>query len=459
MKQHLLLLLALAASSSWATGPHKEVLTGPFADGPAVTKACIACHETEAKDFMKSSHWTWELEQQLPNRSVKRGKKNAINNFCVSISGNEPRCTVCHAGYGWEDNSFNFTDETKVDCLVCHDTTGSYVKTVAGAAMSNLDLTRIAQNVGKPVRDNCGSCHFYGGGGDAVKHGDLDSSMAYPDKSLDVHMNADGNDFQCQDCHQTSHHQISGNAMGVSPGGEDHIGCENCHDAAPHASKRLNDHVATVACQTCHIPYFAREEATKLTWDWSTAGKDLPTTEDEFGRHTYLKKKGSFTWGKMVKPSYAWYNGHADAYMPGDKMDPSKVTKLAYPLGDINDAKARIYPFKVHSGKQVYDKKNLIFLNPKTYGKGGYWSDFDWDKAIRLGMAASQSMQAAGASYSGEFGFAPTEMWWRINHMVSPKADALKCNACHSSEGRLDWQALGYDGDPMKVKTGERHAK
>ncbi|MDF0534174.1 tetrathionate reductase family octaheme c-type cytochrome [Shewanella yunxiaonensis] len=454
----LALLLLLAAGSASAAAPHKDVLKGPYANGPEVTKACLQCHEKEAKDVMKTSHWTWELKQQLPGRTVMRGKKNAINNFCVSIAGNQPRCTVCHAGYGWKDNNFDFTDETKVDCLVCHDTTGTYAKTVAGEAFENVDLAKVAQNVGKPVRDNCGSCHFYGGGGDAVKHGDLDSSMAYPDKALDVHMNADGNDFQCQDCHKTKDHDISGNAMGVSPGGEDHIGCTNCHDAAPHANKRLNTHAETVACQTCHIPYYARQEATKLTWDWSTAGEDREDAVDEYGRHTYLKKKGSFTWGKMVKPSYAWYNGKADAYMAGDKMDPTKVTKLAYPMGDIKDPKAKIYPFKVFTGKQIYDKKNHIFLNPKTYGKGGYWSDFDWDKAARLGMEASEAMKAVGATYSGEYGFAPTEMWWRINHMVSPKEQALKCSDCHSANGRLDWKALGYEGDPMKVK-GTRHTK
>jgi hypothetical protein len=26
----------------------------------------------------------------------------------------------------------------------------------------------------------------------------------------------------------------------------------------------------------------------------------------------------------------------------------------------------------------------------------------------------------------------------------------LQCNDCHSAEGRLDWQALGYPGDPME---------
>ena len=182
----LALLLMLAAGSASAAAPHQEVLKGPYANGPEVTKACLQCHEKEAKDVMKSSHWTWELKQQLPGRTVMRGKKNAINNFCVSIAGNQPRCTVCHAGYGWKDNSFDFKDETKVDCLVCHDTTGTYSKTVAGEVFENVDLVKVAQNVGKPVRDNCGSCHFYGGGGDAVKHGDLDSSMAYPDKDLDL---------------------------------------------------------------------------------------------------------------------------------------------------------------------------------------------------------------------------------------------------------------------------------
>ncbi|MCE9679876.1 tetrathionate reductase family octaheme c-type cytochrome [Shewanella sp. AS1] len=456
-----LALLGLTSLNAAASNPHKEAIVGPFTQGSQVTEQCIACHEDHAKDFMKSSHWTWELEQDLPGRTVKRGKKNAINNFCTSISGNEPRCTSCHAGYGWKDSSFDFSDMTKVDCLVCHDTTGTYIKDPAGAgeALEKVNLERVAQNVGMPVRDNCGSCHFYGGGGDAVKHGDLDSSMAYPDKATDVHMDSDGNDFSCQTCHATKEHQISGNAMGVSPGGQNDIGCENCHDAAPHANKRLNTHTTSVACQTCHIPFFARNEPTKMEWDWSTAGQDREETTDQYGKHTFMKKKGDFVWAKMVQPEYAWYNGKADAYMPGDKMDPAKITKLTYPLGDITDKTAKIYPFKVHTGKQIYDKKQNIFVTAKVYGKGGYWSDFDWDKAAKLGMEANETLKQQGISYSGEHGFAATEMWWRINHMVSPKEQALKCNDCHNQGTRLDWQALGYQSDPMKNKQGPKHAK
>ena len=48
-----------------------------------------------------------------------------------------------------------------------------------------------------------------------------------------------------------------------------------------------------------------------------------------------------------------------------DKIDPSKVTSLNYPLGDIADTGAKIHPFKVHTGKQIYDSKN----NCRDFGK------------------------------------------------------------------------------------------
>jgi hypothetical protein len=39
-------------------------------------------------------------------------------------------------------------------------------------------------------------------------------------------------------------------------------------------------------------------------------------------------------------------------------------------------------------------------------------------------------------------------MYWKVNHMVVPKAQALKCDDCHEANGRLDWKALGYGSDP-----------
>lgn len=453
---HTLLLaltfMAVTATAAFATD-HSEFFDKPFKSGPEVTAKCLECHEDAATEVMKSSHWTWSAPQEIDGKKVNRGKTNAINNFCVSVNANWPRCTSCHIGYGWKDASFDFTKAENIDCLVCHDTTGSYKKTATGAGHPDeaVDLMHVARNVGAPKRENCGSCHFFGGGGDAVKHGDLDSSMEYPERSVDVHMAADGNDFTCQTCHETSGHHITGNAMVVSPANASHIGCEKCHTEAPHKESVLNQHGAAVACQTCHIPEFAKEEATKTSWDWSTAGKDFKEEKDEYGRSTYTKAKGHFTWGKKIVPTYAWYNGSAGAYLLGDKIDPSKETLLSYPKGEIADTKAKIFPFKVHTGKQPYDKQHNILITPKVYGDDGFWKTYDWDQAAKLGMAASN------LPFSGEIGFAETKMYWAINHMVSPKEEALGCLDCHGDQGRMDWKTLGYEGDPLR--TGKSRAE
>ena len=34
--------------------------------------------------------------------------------------------------------------------------------------------------------------------------------------------------------------------------------------------------------------------------------------------------------------------------------------------------------------------------------------------------------------------------------LIATKDKALQCQACHSEGGRMDWQTLGYDGDPIK---------
>jgi hypothetical protein len=125
-------------------------------------------------------------------------------------------------------------------------------------------------------------------------------------------------------------------------------------------------------------------------------------------------------------------------------MDPSQVTVLNMPQGDVMDGNARIWPFKVHKARQLYDTVYNTLLQPKTVGEGGYWTEFDWDLAARLGAEAS------GQAYSGQYGFAETEMYWVLTHMVAPKEYALQCSECHSEAGRLDWEALGYYGDPLR---------
>lgn len=420
---------------------HTNLMSGPYETGSDVTAACLECHEDAAQQVMATSHWTWvsaPVEVAWRDEPIATGKANMLNNFCIGIQSNWSGCTSCHAGYGWEDADFDFNNPLAVDCLVCHAAIGTYTKGAAGYPAEGIDLVVAAQSVGRPTRANCGTCHFYGGGGDMVKHGDLDSSLTNPPEELDVHMGQLG--FECVDCHVTQDHAIAGRSISVSVDDANSIACTDCHSPTPHPDERLNTHTDTVACATCHIPEFARRLPTKIEWDWSTAGQDWP--EDP---HEYLRIKGSFVYADDVQPQYFWFDGTvAYRYLLGDPIDPNGVTLLNPPSGSIDDPNALIWPFKVHHGKQPYDAVYNYLLQPKTYGEGGFWEVFDWDLALRLGS------EATGLPYSGEYGFARTDMFWPIAHMVAPASEALTCAECHSENGRLDWQALGYPGDPIE---------
>lgn len=446
-------LFLLVPNSAFALD-HSAFFNEQFEDGPTVTATCLTCHEKEGQDVLKSAHWNWNGPSQDVIGHENRtdlGKSIGFNNFCISIPSNETRCTSCHIGYGWKDESFDFNDPGNIDCLVCHETTGDYKKAppAAGHVADGVDLLKAAQSVAMPERANCGSCHFYGGGGDAVKQGDLDSTMVNPSREHDVHMG--GLDMSCQDCHTTVDHKISGGSVHVIPTDAGRVSCESCHDE-PHSNSPaevgqiLEQHTDAVACQTCHIPTFSKELPTKMHWDWSTAGEDRESPLDEYGMKTYDKKKGDFIWEKNVTPVYAWYNGKTERYVEGDQFNTDGLTSLATPVGDINDAEAKIYPFKVHTGSQPGDSEFGYLLYPNTFG--GFWSYYDWDSALATGAEAS------GLAFSGNYQFVETDMYVAINHEVVPKEMALGCFDCHSENGVLDFKALGYEGDPMQ--TGAR---
>ncbi|WP_415034392.1 tetrathionate reductase family octaheme c-type cytochrome [Azonexus sp.] len=455
-----------------ATTDHSklEALKGPFKSGPEVTKACLSCHNTAGHQVMKSIHWTWEAKNPAIDKTL--GKKLVANNFCGSILSNETRCTSCHAGYGWVDQNFDFSNQDNVDCLACHDTTGTYKKfgTNAGhplyedldgfepmegppgkKSFKAPDLTKIAQHVGQPGRGNCGNCHFNGGGGDAVKHGDLDSSLKEPSKELDVHMAKDGANMVCSDCHTFNSHQPSGSryaATAKDPHGldlpkNDHnkATCESCHSGAPHQEAGLNMHTGKLACQSCHIPEFARGGvATKTLWDWSTAGKKDADgkplfIKDDHGHLKYSAAKGDFAYGENVRPEYKWYNGVVHQLTFTDKIDDTKILELNRVEGSAKDPQARIWPFKVMRGKQAYDTENKTLVVNHVYGDDdtALWKNYDFSKSIQAGM------DYAGLPYSGKFGFIETRMNWFITHMVAPKDKAVPCAECHmrGEEGRL----------------------
>ncbi len=464
-----------------STADHSEfeALKGPFSSAPEVTKVCIECHNKAANEVQHSIHGSWEYTHPVTGQQL--GKKTVINAFCGNVVSNEPRCTSCHASYDWRDMTQkppSASDDSMVDCLVCHDTTGEYSKWPTGAGhplyeektkngKTHLppDLSKVAQNVGMPGRENCGACHFYGGGGDNVKHGDLSSALVNATAEVDIHMNSEGLDFSCSTCHVASEHKWAGshyNLMATDKAGtgkpgerRDSASCESCHGLEPHPKDsitglKLNHHVERVACETCHIPEFAKGGvATKTFWDWSQVDKTGLKGEgiedyvqgDGKHRHGYLKHKGVFKYGEDVQPFYAWFNGQIEYSNADHKIDPSKVVEVNKIHGSEQDPESRIWPFKRMEGRQAYDKvnNNLVYTHvwgPKT--DSALWTNFDWQKSI------TAAMQKAGKPYSGEFGFVDTYMYWPTTHMVAAKDKAVECQECHADEGRLKDVQISY---------------
>ena len=439
-----------------------EVLQQEFATGPDVTETCLSCHTEAAEQVQRTRHWTWVC----PQLEHGAGKVVAVNNFCIALPSNEPRCTQCHSGYNWRDQNFDFTEPANVDCLVCHEQTGEYKKFPTGAGHPTYeeqvfggrtwyppDLGAAARSVGRPTRANCGACHFFGGGGDGVKHGDMDSSLLNPSRDLDVHMAVGGANFSCVDCHETVEHGIGGGCSSRLTEDTDLltpvVACANCHTERPHHdsehAERLNHHTDRITCQTCHIPTFARLQPTKMSWDWEQAGQrdeeGRPIVRrDEEGNVIYDGRKGAFTWATNVVPEYRWWNGCGERVVICERINPHETVTINRTCGDADDPDALIWPFKAHHGRQMYDSVQNCLVAPRLYGppgSGAYWSDYDWDAAIQAGM------DYLGLEYSGEHGFVNTVMYWAQNHMVAPAENALACADCHT---RVDSRMAAVSG-------------
>ncbi len=446
---------AVKNNKRWTTVDHTKAapLNQNFESGEEITQACVSCHSEASTQFHKSIHWTWLASGS--KEDMRYGKAGyTVNNYCISGNAMEDKgCLGCHPG--WNKKGV----KGEVNCLECHNSTGFNFNEALGdikafsedgdpetdeiAQDLQLEVKEAVAKVILPERKNCGNCHFTGGGGDGVKHGDLDTSLTKPNRMLDVHMGEDGENFTCTRCHTTVDHNIAGRIY-TNPAVETRkslleddlapkITCVSCHSDAPHKNdSKMNDHTNVVSCQACHIPKFARVNPTKMWWDWSKSGKmkdGKPYIEKgPFGKPVYKSIKGEFKWEKNVVPEYFWFNGSLTSTTADDVIDPSQIVKVNHPVGDKKDTESRIFPFKVMRGIQPYDKVNKKLVAPLLSGKNGYWTTFDMQDAIKRGN------KAIGIPYSGEFDYVETTSIFPITHMVTPKENALNCTECHTSK-------------------------
>lgn len=325
-------------------------------------------------------------------------------------------CAQCHPSLGKKPNpvdQLTQDDYNNIDCLICHAT--NYTRTVAANGASfkivpapGVDVLAAARSAQKPTNAMCLRCHLSTGGGPNAKHGDV----ATPN-SGDVHITAGK---QCIDCHPTSEHKIAGAAdLKLHEQPNVVVSCTNCHNPQNlHSGENaaIDGHLERVACQTCHIPAVARDPAypTHVLRDWSQP-KLLPN-----GLYGPTNQPVS-----NLTPTYLWWNG--------------KVTSPPGPLGDLADATAKIMPWKEW---EIIAPRDAVSKTPIPLKAGVYSVTGD------VGLAVQRGAQDSGTPYSGQWEPFTETVYFSNNHQVAPAAQALRCQDCHSAEGRLDFAELGY---------------
>lgn len=425
MIRSLALAAAILAGPALAgEHPGNDVIREKGYQGPST---CEECHPGTAKAFLATVHWKHASKvTNVDNLDPRQeyGMKNRIYTFCngndivndlKEIPQNEfgktklTGCNSCHPGNHLSDvGSTGPEAEAAIDCLVCHSSKYDYskrkpFKTADGKVAIGQDRSKeAALAVGKPTVKACMTCHETAGGGQLIKRG-----FAF-DAEHDVHA-AKG--MTCADCHKAKDHKIP---TGFDPNNWANdgvrIGCADCHGAKPHKDADYDAHTAKLACQTCHIP----TSGGAVAKDFTRWAKDESTG---FYEPSTIRRDPAGT-----KPVYAWFNGNV-------RNEPH----LIGPKGSRSDPKSKIFPFKIYEGRAYYDRRTGELLS--------------MDFAQPTSTGDTLAGVASAAKTLGLKKVDPVPGWQTIyfsnSHLVT-KTKALSCDRCHTANGQLDFEALGY---------------
>jgi len=408
---------------------------------------CLECHSDHALDVFDSTHYQWKgiAPDMLNQTGDLQGKHaGAVNTYCGNITGNWQGCSSCHVGRGAEPEDLPTVSQLEnIDCLVCHQdaykrkkVNGVVEPDTANMAIS---MDEAVQRVHKPTRKSCLQCHAKAGGGDAVKRGDLALATAQTtDKHYDVHMATTGADLDCQACHVPENHRFPGKGSDIRPTDLDaDLTCASsgCHNSAPHDSSEINGHTEKVACQTCHIPVYAKDAA-------DTAASEATETHRSWqsgSHHTSAPLHPVTMKANDLVPVYRHWNRASDNYLLFDEVYEdmeSGTYRTSVPDGDVADANSKLYPFKYKTSDYPIrtESNQLIALDTSVF-----FTTADADAATLSGL------ENMGFDPSDEYHWVTTDTYQLLNHQVSPADEALNCTSCHMNTSRIDLQGeLGF---------------
>ena len=367
--------------------------------------------------------------------------------------------------------------------------------------MTLMPITTLAaaQTVHATTRQSCLNCHAGAAGADGAKRGDLSKENINPSLTLDMHMSPAGENLTCSDCHNADDadgangktHRVRGRGLDLRandvPG---RFTCDSggCHTSTPHGDyspttgSSKDKHAMKVACQTCHIPSYAKAAVgTEVARDWQDPH---PSDSACNGRGGWLPRedKGGLGTASLV-PSYTWFDGTSEVMYLGESLltdvpmvpldknlapnfyrglNPlQEAYALGMPNGDVNTSTAKIYPMKQHWGKLARDDVKQTLIGHSTFE---FFRTGSFCRAVAVGLKLDEPNTPTSSVCKGTPGdlemplgttTVPVFTYQTINHGVEPKDNALGgdvagCGSCHQglaptgTKARLNTGSLGY---------------
>ncbi|PKN11326.1 MAG: alpha-2-macroglobulin [Deltaproteobacteria bacterium HGW-Deltaproteobacteria-4] len=424
---------------------------------------CITCHSAQAQAMYQSVHYQWKgSAAEVTTGPATQGKmdatdgSSALNSYCINIQGNWGPCGACHAGTGAKPVATGNPSSAQlasIDCLICHnDTVNAPYSRVRNATTglfepaAGLNMNLVAQKANiKPIRKNCLGCHAKAGGGDAVKRGDIAlANGTTSDVLYDTHMAmGNGGNIQCQGCHTFTAHRVAGRGSDIRPQDSTvQMSCSTtaCHPGkdsitSGHTSYDTNHHVGRVACQTCHLPKYAKNagdtaatEATEIDRTWQHAEWNA-----SLNRFEPMPTKAN-----DLIPKYAFWNGTTWGNNSFDNavLDPATgAYKVSRPNGSIADpVGTKLYPFKYKTATQALANGKIVPLSTAKFFATGLYDDAVRDGLVYMGLSSSTPYTTI-----------VTDELQLLNHQIPTYAgNVLACADCHENTTRMNLPAMGY---------------
>lgn len=339
--------------------------------------------------------------------------------------------------FQWTE-TFSYTDYLGVShswTLPIENEIGDFQFGPDEAAMA-IGIVQAAQMSHLPTRATCLRCHAYAAGTDCGKRGDLGSASVSPPVDVDVHMSEQGQNFSCQTCHTSIQHKILGRGLDIRPSDQmEKMTCLSggCHPSSPHSNSRLDSHTPRVACQTCHIPMFAKLNSTEVERNWAHPAWAQGLFSGQGGY------KPEEIRDMFLIPTYRWYDGTSRVYALGQvaTQNANGQYEFGVPNGNVTTDGAKIYPMKEHiSNSARHDATGVII----PHATSEFFFTGDFNRAVQKGMELT--------GMTGSWTLVAVHTYQTINHTVEPTYNALECGQCHNvytgGPVRMDLVSLGY---------------